>query len=206
MRPKEVLDVAFPIQVKAELVARINTACRMVRDQCERDYAVIPNRGGVYGRSALHFYVDRLLTEAATKELLPFHPIEKKVKTNGYWFMQYVSNRVKWQIKRVRKRGELPKGSSFRIINSISNQVAWDFGPEYRIKSETDVPFAIVTYGHQNFYPTFIMVGMPEPDYSGWSENLDVTDVKVAGLEEKIYEENAPRLKIAFLESQSKTL
>ncbi len=203
MDAQETLNTFFSDEAKKQLVARIHAACRMVREQCLPEFADTPNRAKVYGRTALHFFVDRLLAEAINLGLLPFKITEKKVKANGYWYMEYSSDKVKWQVKRVKRRGQLPKGSSFRVSNSVYNQLFFDFGPEFQFNSEENsLPFAIVTYGHNNFYPQFVMVGFPEPNYREWAATCDITNVSIIDLEERIYEDNAPKLKKEFLQNK----
>jgi hypothetical protein len=200
MDKPDVLNRAFPNPVRIELATRINAACRMVATLCNEDFKQIPGRGNTYGKNALHFYIDRLLVQAVDRGFLPCQAKERRIKSNGYIYLEFLSKDMCWQVKKTPKKGYLPTDSSFRRAKSLYNLVPLDFGPEYQITSNKDLPFALVTYGHKNFSIEFIVIGRPTPGYTDWMESpIDITNIKVVDLEEKIIEENSPKLRDEYL-------
>lgn len=176
LNPVDAFQEMFPKNVRTTIASSIYLASCMSKEL--RDSMVnIPRRGAMLAGHAFPVFIDKLIAaqidQVAIGNFL-YNYREFKIPQCGYAYIEYHSNVGKFHIKKSNKEEKLPNAAVHRISNAESNMVFLDFGPEF-IPENTTVPFALITYGHKHFDLSFINIGFPAHDYSGWSDGFQMS-------------------------------
>lgn len=194
-------DDMFSESVKTMIATNIYVACNMSKDL--RDSLIyMPMRAGWFAGHALGFFIDKLMTEEIDNSVVgrfPYNYRETRIPKCGYPYVEYYSANGKFHIKKMDKPEKLPKAAVHRVSNALVNKFFLDFGPEY-IPDGVNVPFGLITYGHKKFDLTFISLGFPTWDYSGWANHWEITDNISKERAETIMTHKAPELKEEYQE------
>lgn len=197
----------FPDAVKTLVASNIFVACEMSKQIAYGAEMInLPRRATWLAGHSLPFFIERLMTKAIDQSMVgkfPFNYREEKVPRGAFTYVEYYCSLGKFHIKKVPKEGKLPPASYHRVSNALANKLALDFGPNY-IPQGVHVPFSIITYGHTKFNLEFIGLGFPKYDYSGWADNVAISDSVSKETVETIRKENAPALKEEFQEKIEK--
>ena len=197
-----IVEESFPEEVKAEIVANISAGCRSAKEWGS-EISSISRKSRYSAKMILGTFVERHLADAVTFGHLPFSFSEERVTVNGYRYVEFLSDSVRWQVKQTSSPGKFPNQSSFRENRSISNQrfLGTQLTFPTLLIEDSNLPFAILTYGHNDFELKFVSIGFPEFAYKGWIKrfSLSIADDRIKTFEEKILEENTPRIKESIL-------
>lgn len=198
---EKIKGIMFSEHTTKVLVSTIYAACEISKKSAQ-DMINLPMRAFWREAYSLQFHIDKLLTkeiERAGIGKLPYHYREIKIPGCGYPYSEYYSEYGRFHIKKVSKKWKLPDAKKQRVSNAQSNKIFLDFGEEFILKDDIN-PFAIVTFGHKKFIPSFVVIGYPEYDYSEWAERWDVTTLVSREIVEQIRRENESELKDEFRE------
>lgn len=164
----------FPKSDRATVVRAILAACAEARAKSLEELSpLMLRRGRTYGANMLHYLVDKHLVAACKEGRLMFQPSDRKATRGGYAYSRYSADSFAWIHKKANSPDRLPKVSVFREEHARGNQGTWDFETGDLVFGE-EVRRVMVAWGHQDFELTFVVLGVPKTDYSGWAytENL----------------------------------
>lgn len=168
----ELFAQMFPQQARQILASSVYVASKMSKSL--RDEMIsIPRRASMLAGHAFPVFIDRLMAKQIDEidvGQFPYQYREITIPKCGHAYIEYHSPIGKFHIKKSNKANALPKAAVHRVSNAMSNKIFLDLGSEY-IPENTSVPFSLITYGHKNFNITFIQIGFPTWDYSGWESN-----------------------------------
>lgn len=173
MDVKERFNLMFSDKAKETIATSIYVACNMSKNM-KNEMLTIPRRAAMLAGHAFPVYIDKILTsqiDSFDLNTFPYNYREDTIPKCGYSYIEYHNENGKFHIKKSDKKAKLPKSSVHRRSNAQSNLIFLDFGEEY-VPSNVSVPFALITYGHKRFDLSYILIGYPSYDYSGWQDNI----------------------------------
>jgi hypothetical protein len=165
----DLYEIMFPQQVRKVIASSIYAASNLSKEL--RDGLInLPMRASWLAGTTFPVFIDKIMAEQIDNidiGKFPYCYGENRIPRCGYPYVEYYSPEGKFHIKKNNKPEKLPKAAVHRISNSLSNILFLDYGEEF-VPPNISVPFALVTYGHIRFELSFIQVGFPTHNYTGW--------------------------------------
>lgn len=143
----------------------------MAKD-CSLEFANILYRGRYLAGICFPVLIDKCLTTVLDNmdvNIAQYNYYSLKVPRGNYQYIEYCCPFGKFHIKRVNKKGNLPKATAHRLSNAESNKIFLNLGDNY-IPKNINTPFALITYTHKNFRLQSISLGFPNYEYTDWQD------------------------------------
>ena len=196
----EILDKAFPLNIRSMYTAAVNIAYTLVDATFNNNgylnwivgYDDIANLRNV----AVEFELKQLLTKSNIK--LKYDVV--KNKRNNCNHIEITSGNCIMTVSHLHDRYAVPREAKFRNSLSLNNQIKfWGNIPDIDVDEQY---YAILTHGNKRTLigqkVEFICLGLPSPEVNKWETIHDITRQSTLSVvpEEKITEE----LPIEFIE------
>lgn len=204
----DIFKWSFSKPVQLEISRSISLGLLKAKGEAEQD-SPIPYKRDYSAKCSVNTFVEEELVEACVRKQLPFEFKEGCVSSNSFKYTVFSSDFLFFHVKKISTISEFPRKASFRENAALSNQLFLFDDLPFRGDCVNRLSFALIVYGHDDFDLTFVGVGFPEYGERRWHSFFDLPlaftrDVEV--FQEKILEDNMPKLKPQFVNGLEKTM